>query len=753
MSSFTMTFDTDALGRLYLPFEQSNATNGWNWNDGQTAYFVSQGSEYQINLPSVSQSQAVPSTEMVQNIDAFTAIVVEAIGSDPANQSLVDELKTWASGIDAGGTAELMTVSTMATHIRNTAGDDTAECNFTFVYCPPLDRALLLQYEVDIDWAGTLADTGNIVMGFAESVEDSLDVVKKVVKIFGATLEIAGAEVFSYVAIACTVTLTLGEFFISESDDGGRANFLAVLTHALIRTASCAAPRSTAAPQVPCLNTNALGPVWARDTKQSTLDTDTQFAYISGLAFGQYPSDTYTYGGNTETTVYNQPYRVWMPELSWGLGAMPFVFATTKLASNSNALTSVPYGGEELYTIGSIFYGPSGNAVSSATQLASASGANIIVCDWFGSNVKSQVNQSFNATYQDNIAETGAVTVQSNQLTFVVPQTLSSIVRSLTMLDTPAQPSINTGVKWYTAELYDTGDAPAVAVRPDGAVVEVHDSHVGNISHLYWNYGTLASGSTSVSWSKIKDGTEYQTGSWPALSTNPGSNQDILEIHNDSGDIKWQSGSMSTANQSVDFGDDANTMSGGDHPSVQVQSDNITMVLWTSGSLNGLSYATGCLSGASLGSYQSNWDGISYVDNGDYPTIIRTGNTILEVHNANQQLWFNLGTLSGDYTTITWQKGGPFPLGQGGSHPHLAYLGSGHVVLTYDNTDYLYAGTARISNGTIQWFTTNQVVSITQKGQYPALSSVPSATNTVLMVFNDTDGDLYSQVGTATFPE
>ena len=755
----TMTLDTDALGRLYLPFEPSNTANGWNWNDGKTAYFLSQGSEYQLDLPSVSQSQEVPSPDMVKNIEAFTAFLVEMIGSNPANQSLVAELKTWASGIAAGGTADLMTVTTTATHIRNTAGDDTAACTFTFVYCPPLDRALLLEYVYNIDWAGTLAGTGNIVMGFAKSVHDSLDVYKKVVEIFGATIEIAGCEALSFVALACTVALTLGKFFLSESDDGGRANFLAVLAHALIRTASCAAPRSEPASQVPCLNTDALGPVWSRTIKQSTpTGSNLQFAYLSGLAFGQDMPATYTYGGNTQTTVYNQPYRVWMPELSWGLGAIPFVFATSKIYSNSNALTLWPYGGEELYTIGMLFYGPSGNAVSSATQLASASNADIIVCDWFGSKSHSAINQSFDGTYQDNIAETGAMTVQSNQLTFVVPQTLNSIVSSMSQQATPAQPAINSGVTWYTAARYDTGDAPAVAVRPDGSVVEVHDSRFGNISQLYWNYGTLASGSSSVSWNKTDGGTKFETGTWPALSTNPGSSQDILEIHNDSGDIKWMSGSVSTSGKSVDFGDNATQMCGGDHPSVQVQSDNITVVMWLSGAMTGLSYLTGIFSSGNLGCYQGNSNdpfvATSYDDDGDYPAILRTGNTILEVHNANQQLWFNLGTLSNDYKTITWQKGGPFPLGQGGSHPHLAYLGSGHIALTYDNDGYLYAGTAKIEgNGTIQWFTTNQPVSITQKGQYPGLSSVPSAANTVLMVFNDTSGNLYSQVGTATFPD
>jgi hypothetical protein len=126
-NSTHLSFDTDALGQMYVPFEPAPApANGWNYDGGQSAYFVSQGSEYKLALPDWEVVVEAPSADQASSIDALITALVEAIGTKPDYQQTAADLTAWAQGIVGGGTAELMTVHTTATHIRNTAPPGTS---------------------------------------------------------------------------------------------------------------------------------------------------------------------------------------------------------------------------------------------------------------------------------------------------------------------------------------------------------------------------------------------------------------------------------------------------------------------------------------------------------------------------------------------------------------------------------------------------------------------------------------------------
>ena len=68
MTTNHLSFDCTALGQLYAPFEPTGNNGGWNLDDGGQAYFVSQGSEYQLSYPQVSLSTAPLGTDLIAEV-------------------------------------------------------------------------------------------------------------------------------------------------------------------------------------------------------------------------------------------------------------------------------------------------------------------------------------------------------------------------------------------------------------------------------------------------------------------------------------------------------------------------------------------------------------------------------------------------------------------------------------------------------------------------------------------------------------
>lgn len=92
-----MTLDTDALGKLYVPFEPSNAHSGWNYNDsdGACAYFISQGSEHQLGTPTTQfAAQQTPGQDIIDSITNFALLISEvgAFGQRPGTRAECEQL-------------------------------------------------------------------------------------------------------------------------------------------------------------------------------------------------------------------------------------------------------------------------------------------------------------------------------------------------------------------------------------------------------------------------------------------------------------------------------------------------------------------------------------------------------------------------------------------------------------------------------------------------------------------------------------
>lgn len=757
MTTNHLSFDCNALGQLYAPFEPTGNNCGWNLDDGGQAYFVSQGSEYQLSYPQVSLSTAPLGSDLIAEVQAFTDALLTLLEQNSSDPSLAQSLSTWCNDLVAGGNADQLTVTATALHLRNTSGDDQADLSYSFVYCDPLGLAILLQHTVNIDWAGSLAGASGVVLGLGKSMDALLSLYKDAFKIMGVALTIPGADVIAAIGLASGIILDVGKLMLTESDDGGRLNFLGVLAHTLVRVSSCVAPHSQPSSKFPVVQVDRLTAAWQPCKKNSTLDSSST-PYQAGTVFGDYPADSWDYTVNTQNTLYAQPYVLFMPEQSWSLGALPLTFTTFKIDSNPKVGLLQSSGGSTVFALTAVIACPAGNLVCTGLQCASAVKAQFALGDpaWQPYTAENVENLSLTDYIEDVIYyELGLTDVQTNQLSFVIPQQTWAVLESLSLASTLQQPWMVADIgKQASSTPYDTGDAPSVAVQMDGSLIECHDNRNANISNLYWNFGKVSDNSTSVEWASTNHGTKYEAGSWPALTTDPVANQCIVEVHNYGSDIYLNFGNVSTSKSSVSFVDDDNSSSykigGSDRPAVWQSQDGIVVIMYVNGGT--LRYQTAYYDGSDTMSAMQMRSGEKDYTSGDCPTVIRDkpSNTVLEVHENDGLLWYNTGTMSADnhYDSIAWGKG-PYPLMVQGANPHLTWFNSSNVLLTYDNHETVYGALGRIVAGSVQWYLVNLPLF---SGKWAALSAVPNAGDLAVICYNAGDDQLVSNMLRPQYP-
>ena len=767
-STPSMSVDTDTLGKLYSPFQPAGLSSPWNMDDGKTAYFVSQGSEYELGMPTFTQG-----TLTVDIQDAINSLVINVnTVVNQRNQDLANKLNDWAATFNnmAVGTTTpwLMTVSSTMTHIRNNEGNDTATLTYVFAWCDPIGLPVLVLHQADIDWAGT-PEGGLVVASFAKATTQDLNTFVKVAAMFGADLGelIPGLQFLTVAAVALSVVVIVGKIIIAESDDGGRLNFLGVLSHAVNRISACVCPNATPTTTIPIMDGGAFDSAWVYLEKQSTVDSSLKTPYAEGIYYGTYPADsiTYFYSNDYRPTIYKQPYGMVMPELSWGMGTVPFVFATSKVYSDSQkSFGDADYSNEKMYALAILFYCPGGNGASFVLQCISGSGnGDYVFADptWrlSSSDTPTKINGDVASDVEQKVRSTGAFSTASCQLTYVLPEILQQMCDAIYMGTgtgygpdgTGPQPKIpDSTLSLHSATQFDTGVVPAVVVHPDGTVLSVHDdqSAVIGYSHLYWHRGSIHNEDNVVTW-ESGGGHKFVEASWPALISNPSESWPVMEFHTYSNDILWsQTGSdLSNISFSSPF-----KIGGGDHAAAHIGPDNVVVVIFASGN-NYLSYGTAIYQNGWLCQYSAAWNPIGYTA-GDYPAVLRSGTTVLEVHNESQHIYFNTGTMDSGNNGITWNSKGPYPLCMAGSHPHLADFGNGYFLLTYDNNGKLYAATGKIdstANCGIRWYQINLDLGV---GHYPAVAAIPSRRYSAVICYNESsgDGNLYSVVVDATFP-
>lgn len=764
--SDSISLDIDALAQLYVPLEPVNYQTGWNSADSSNdnasaAYFVSQGSDYYFDKPTSVCTTQIPSADLVESIENFVAMIVDAAGTSPSYQSTIRDLQQWVTNINNGEEVTTLTVSGFATNITL---NDQATLTYVYALCPTLNGAtgvaLLMQHTCSIDWSGTLQSSVGGTLAFGKNVGTYASIVKTCVE--GAEIAgeaIPGLDVIATIGLACSLTLVVAKHLDTNDAADSRLNFVAVLAHALIRTSSCVSPGMGAAYQSPCIQAASLTPAWQiQEFINGPYATD----YQNGAYFGTYDQSSYFFSPYDKSfpTEYNQPYIVYMPEQSWMRGGA-ITFATVLTYSNSKAI-GLANDKEEVYVLSALVYSAGGNSVNAVAQCTSGTAtegdpdpATPVATGWYSSSDKSVINGGFAEAVFDAVFGCNVGTQPTLQLKFVIPPLLLSMVQSMKIVSgAGVQPYANLSITWSANGKVDDGNAPAVAVKQDGTVIAVYDDNSTNINtHLHWAYGNLNTNGAQVEWNNANQNPKYEEGSWPALAINPGPytaglDNDVLELHDYSSSLWWEAAPIDESKKSVDFGD-RTEMNDGHNAGLFIAPNGLGTVLFANGS--DLQYNTGYFdANGDFSPYQSNWTPVPYLSNisGGYPTVITTGSYVLEVHNDSGNLWFNIGTISSDNTKITWGNG-PFPFMMEGSHPHLACFDQGRVVLTYDNDNRLYAALGQIVNGTVQWFITNLYIC---GGQYPAICGAPNFPLNFVMCFNDTSGHIYAQTGVANFP-
>lgn len=344
-------------------------------------------------------------------------------------------------------------------------------------------------------------------------------VLKNSVAILETTGEaIPGLDVLATIGLACSLTIAVGKHLEASGDDGGRLNFGGVLSHALARISSCVTPHSAAPAEVPCIQATKLNPAWANQVVDSSVISNWTTPYQEGTYFGTFKNSSLYYPDTAQTYYpeYNHPYIVNMPEQSWLHGGT-LTFATVKVYCDSEALhVGESQNAEELYALASVVYSAGGNTVSATVLRKKGGGTNHPApysTPWCSSSNKSEINSDFASQVYNAVFQCELSSQPSRQLQYVVPPLLQSIVQSIEMVaGLGTQPVSTAKISWTEAVQYDTGTAPSVAIQNNGTVIECHDHRVTNISHLFWNYGSITTIGTNVTRNKTNDDRQYKRG-------------------------------------------------------------------------------------------------------------------------------------------------------------------------------------------------------------------------------------------------
>ncbi|HEX2095699.1 MAG TPA: hypothetical protein VHG28_25095 [Longimicrobiaceae bacterium] len=731
------SLNTDTLVDFYAPFQPSSH-RGWNETSplgGPSAYFMSQGSEYRLDQPTWSIANGAVTGDVLKGLQGFEARVSAALRALPSNQgeALANSLDSWIAQVSGGMEVEQMTVSAGLDHIRNNQGDDHADLTLLFVYCAPLGVPLLVNAGYDIDWAGGMASVNALISleGAVEQLDASLPVTEAsgplstALELLGAETAVSCIEMLSYVGIALAFVDMLGLALVNAANDGGRVNFLAVITHALHRISASTEPFPDEPGSVLSVDPEKLGVGWYDASQASSDGSGFTTSYQEGVYFGTYP---WGWRPNSLPPYPNAPYIVGMPEMSWGVCGRS-TLVTFKVFSGWVVNT------EAVYSILLLVFGPTGEltAVSSAMQTgASAKSMAVPSPAWYAGDspdggLIGQVDQTLT-----DLSLYGAT---SAQLTYVLPQLMDGIRAASRSSPgdwrSAAQPATYWSVYWSSTAQYDTGSHPAVTVRGDGRVADSHSDGWANVSNLYSKYGSVDAAG-NVTWSST-EGDKYDAGDWPTLAVVPGNNgSNVLQIHSGgNNDIWWAYGSFDSSGV-VSFSDGQAKLADGDHPAVALQSGGVFVEMHATGA-NGLAYGVGHFDGSQSVSMYS--EDQFYLSLGDYPTLAISGSTIIEVHEYEGRLWFNLGTIGSDHT-VSWEttdyspQTDTYPFTLAGDNPHLAATPQGQVVLTYESGGQIYCAVGELVSGKLVWHYLNGKVC---SGETPGLAATPSGG--LLMVY------------------
>lgn len=766
--SVSLTLDKTLLGSFYQPFEpKTNTSSAWNYNN--SAYFISQGSEYYLGMPFTStKTQGLTQTE-INNIQSSISALVTALnhnktsGNQAEVQELVAELNTWSSGLTLNENVQLLTATTLLTHIRNDQTNDTANLTLTYAWVPALSVAVLASLDLDIVWEGSHQglNTGvKTLHGMVTTANLEKDFIESVLVGFGLESLGVGLTILTVASFALSMVDMVASTLINLANDGGRVNFVGVIAHAIHRISSCVRPAPAAGSlQTPTLDLNGLGYTWITAVKDSSLIAGASANVQNALIKGTYPDLNLSgenWSGNVLISGFNADvlYAVGLPELSWGLNGASLLL-TSKI--------EVDHSDEKVYALAIMLFSSSGQVarVSTFVQEDSSSGSVRVPnpisypTSYLVPDPNDRGIYPLGQVIGGEFHNTDIYQPSSLQLEWVVPELMVAIQNNIVARSvgsnwtTMPQPSTGYSIDWNIGTShYDSGQHATIGVDSSNNVLQLHD---GGTSNIYWDIGSL-SGNT-VSWGTV--GSKRGSGTYPTMCFISGSSH-FVEIHSGgTSDLYWETGDINSSDIWDQNG--GSKISSGDHPAMAMNSGGQIVVLFVQGN-NSLQFDLGQRSANSSISWPTKNVNCG---TGDHGAVVLTDNGhVLEVHSYKGDLYYNVGIIDHPSPTnyedinIGWYYSSELPLNVKGDHAGLALRADGLVCLVYDTDNTLYYGMGILdsASGSINWITLNNKYTT---GAFAAVTFAPdgSAVEThQANSNNNTDQYLYWGVGAIQMP-
>ena len=278
---------------------------------------------------------------------------------------------------------------------------------------------------------------------------------------------------------------------------------------------------------------------------------------------------------------------------------------------------------------------------------------------------------------------------------------------------------------------YDKGDSPCVAFLDSTTFLEVHD---GSDNSLYLRIGVIDSVKNSIQWPTGEKGVKYDGGKRPAVAV--ASDGTILEVHHGAGNdsIYYRIGRLNPDRAGVTWttGDGGKRYDKGDSPSVVFVNDN-SFVEVHDNSNGALYYRIGTMNRERTSvDWLTGEGGIKY-DGGNRPTVaVAQDGTILEVHHGsgNDSIWYRLGRLTEDLRKIVWTTGDRGVKYDGGDSPYVAFIDADNFIEVHDNTNdglYYRVGRLNAQRDLVEWITGDKGIHY-DGGKSPAIAATVNGT-------------------------
>lgn len=761
----SLNLNLDLLGSLYLPFEPPTTTSSpWNYNSN-SAYFISQGSEYYLGKPSShATTQGLTQTQLNNIHTSINALVTalndnQTSGNQAEVQQLVGELTVWSNSLTVNESVQLITVNTVINHVRNNQVNDTATLTLTYAWIPPINVAILASIDVDIDWAGSNQDvntgiktlhsltlTANLEKDFIDSILLGLGVIDLPVSLVFLTV---ASFALSLVDIAANT-------LINMANDGGRVNFVGVIAHAVHRISSCIEPAPAQGSQpIPTLNLNGLKYPWITTIKDSTIMHNVSANIQNAVITGVYPANALTseqWDGRVLVGDFQKdaPYSVGLPELSWSLNGAGMLL-TSKIEAD--------YDGGTVFALAVMLIGASGQVARIATFVQTDSSANGIQIpspiSYPASYLMPESTDTFGIYPLGQVigaefSNTEVYQIPALQLEWVIPEVMVAIQENIvkqaagTIWSEMPQPSTGYSITWnISTSHYDKGQHPAIGVDSSYGVLQFHE---GGSSNIYWDIGSLSG--NNITWSST--GHKRGSGDWPTMCFFKNSS-DFIEIH--SGGSKNLYSETGSLGSSFTWDQSGGTLiSDGNHPGMAMNGAGVTAVMFTQGSSD-LQYNIGRQTSSDSSAITWNTKEADYATGDHASIVISDAGYVLEVHSNGGDLYYNVGQVNSFNSEIGWFWASPLPLYVEGDHTGLALRSDGLVCLIYDTGDKQYYGLGILDSsvGKMNWVTLNNFYT---SGAYGAVTFAPSGS--VVETHQESSGaedqNLYAGVGTINTP-